>query len=127
MKIYTYFNNICVIKNNCDITKDNGFALKNLHCDFERTKSNITIMVFPDINIRFYIWHYKRSLEYHKNKIFYNEVNHNRVNNASESFNNYLSDLFSKKTYFRLIYTLNIDVSLYSDTYERRKCHIAGL
>ena len=44
------------------------------------------------------------------------------TNNGSESFNNYLNDLFSKKeTYFRLIYTLNNDVSLYSDTYERKK------
>jgi len=51
---------------------------------------------------------------------YYNNIEH-ITNNASESFNNYLSGLFSKKpTYFRLIYTLNNDVSLYPDTYERR-------
>ncbi|ORY46692.1 hypothetical protein LY90DRAFT_509246 [Neocallimastix californiae] len=50
---------------------------------------------------------------------YYNNIEH-ITNNASESFNNYLSGLFSKKpTYFRLIFTLN-DVSLYPDTYERR-------
>ena len=39
--------------------KDNGFAPKNLHCDFERSISNATIIVFLDINIRYCIWHYK--------------------------------------------------------------------
>ena len=43
------------------------------------------------------------------------------TNNTSESFNNYLGGIFSKKpTYFILIYKLNNDVSLYPDTYERR-------
>ena len=51
---------------------------------------------------------------------YYNNIEH-VTNNASESFNNYLNGLFSKKpTYFRLIYTLNNDVSLFPDTYERR-------
>ncbi|KAL6594131.1 hypothetical protein LY90DRAFT_514337 [Neocallimastix californiae] len=51
---------------------------------------------------------------------YYNNIEH-ITNNASESFNNYLCGLSSKKpTYFRLIYTLNNDVSLYPDTYERR-------
>ena len=168
--------------------KDNGFAPKNLHCDFERAISNAEIIVFPDINIRYCIWHYKQSLRHHKNKICHNEVNHNRdlyvyyndilnlpfinpnyildilhkikksciknsyiqflifleyfrkiylilydienwnyynniehiTNNAFESFNNYLSGLFSKKpTYFKLTYTLNNDVFLYPDTYEK--------
>jgi len=61
-------------------------------------------MVFPDINIRYYIWHYKRSLEYHKNKIFYNEVNHNRglyiyynaILNLPFINPNYILDIFHK-------------------------------
>ena len=185
----TYKTIFEVIKSNCDITKDNGFSPKNLHCDFERAISNAAIIVFPDINIRYCIWHYKRSLGLHKNKICYNEVNQNRdlyvyynailnlpfinpnyildifhkikkscieknynqflifleyfrktylilynienwnyynniehiTNNASESYNNYIGSLFLKKsTYFRLIYTLNNEISLYPDTYERR-------
>ena len=32
----TYKTIFEVIKSNCDITKDNGFSPKNLHCDFER-------------------------------------------------------------------------------------------
>ncbi|ORY81110.1 hypothetical protein LY90DRAFT_500205 [Neocallimastix californiae] len=185
----TYKTIFEVIKSNCNITKDNGFAPKNLHCDFERAISNTAIIVFPDITIRYCIWHYKQSLRHHKNKICYNEVNHNRdlyvyynailnlpfinpnyildifhkikksciennynqflifleyfrktylihydienwnyynniehiTNNASESYNNYIGSLFLKKsTYFRLIYTLNNEISLYPDTYERR-------
>ncbi|KAL6630383.1 hypothetical protein U3516DRAFT_808802 [Neocallimastix sp. 'constans'] len=49
---------------------------KNL--DFKRAISNAAIIVFPDINIRYCIWHYKHSLGHHKNKICYNEVNHKR-------------------------------------------------
>ncbi|KAL6621785.1 hypothetical protein U3516DRAFT_745080 [Neocallimastix sp. 'constans'] len=99
--------------------------------------SNAAIILFPDINIRYCIWLYKRSLRHHKYKIFYNEKSifnyydienwnyYNNIehitNNTSESFNNYLGGIFSKKpTYFILIYKLNNDVSLYPDTYERR-------
>ena len=47
----TYKTIFEVIKSNCDITKDNGFSTKNLHCDFERAIFNAAIIVFPDINI----------------------------------------------------------------------------
>ena len=47
----TYKTIFEVIKSNCDITKDNEFSPKNLHCDFERAIFNAAIIVFPDINI----------------------------------------------------------------------------
>ncbi|OUM56553.1 hypothetical protein PIROE2DRAFT_18792 [Piromyces sp. E2] len=40
---------------------------KYFHCDFEIGISNAAKIVFPDINIKYFIWHYRRSLENHKN------------------------------------------------------------
>ena len=36
------------------------------HCDFEIAISNAAKNIFPDINIKYCIWHYKRSLEVKK-------------------------------------------------------------
>ncbi|KAG4107106.1 hypothetical protein H8356DRAFT_921584, partial [Neocallimastix lanati (nom. inval.)] len=60
--------------------------------------------VFPDINIRYCIWHYKRSSGRHKNKICYNEVNHNRdlyvnynaILNLFIIYLNYILNIFHK-------------------------------
>ncbi|KAL6600050.1 hypothetical protein U3516DRAFT_670119 [Neocallimastix sp. 'constans'] len=75
----------------------------------------ITRNFVPDLNEKTYLILYNI-----ENWNYYNNIEH-VTNNASESFNNYLNGLFSKKpTYFRLIYTLNNDASLYPDTHERR-------
>ena len=47
---------------------------KNLHCDFESGISKAAKTIFPNINIKYCIWHYKKSLEIKKNKLCYNEV-----------------------------------------------------
>ncbi|ORX76115.1 hypothetical protein BCR32DRAFT_284513 [Anaeromyces robustus] len=69
-------------------------------------------------------------LEYFKNNYLhkYNTNNWNYykniehiTNNASESFNNYLNNLFSKKpSFFKLIYILKKEESLSYNDYERR-------
>ncbi|KAL6625890.1 hypothetical protein U3516DRAFT_537518, partial [Neocallimastix sp. 'constans'] len=38
---------------------------------------NIAIKIFLNITIKYYVWHYKRSLEVQKNKLCYNEVESN--------------------------------------------------
>jgi len=43
---------------------------KNLHCDFERAISKAAKTIFPNTNIKYCIWHYKKSLEI-KKKINY--------------------------------------------------------
>ena len=50
---------------------------KILHCDFEKGLSNTTIKIFPNITIKYCVWHYKRSFEVQKNKLCYNEVENN--------------------------------------------------
>jgi len=47
---------------------------KNLHCDFERGISKVAKTIFPNTNIKYCIWHYKKLLDQKKNKLCYNEV-----------------------------------------------------
>ena len=179
--------NVRIINNNIDIHP------KYFHCDFEKGISNAVLKVFPSANIKYCIWHYKRSLEINKNKICFKEVeenndlyiyykaitnfpfinseyiidifnkikskcqqkNHNTflnfleyykktyilsyeikfwnyfeniehiTNNVSESYNNYLNNLFSKKpTFFKLLYILQKEETSIRNDYERR---IAGI
>jgi len=53
----------------------------NIHCNFEKGMSNTAkkkIFFFPNISIKYCIWHYQRSLEKQKqNKLCYNERNNN--------------------------------------------------
>ena len=63
--------NACKYNNNIIITP------KILHCDFEKGISNAAIKIFPNISIKYCIWHYKRSLEVQKNKLCHNEVEYN--------------------------------------------------
>ncbi|KAG4104112.1 hypothetical protein H8356DRAFT_1351096 [Neocallimastix lanati (nom. inval.)] len=49
----------------------------NFHCDFEQGISNDTKKVFPNINIKNCVWHYKRSLEKQKNILCYHKVKNN--------------------------------------------------
>ncbi|KAG4092293.1 hypothetical protein H8356DRAFT_1429595 [Neocallimastix lanati (nom. inval.)] len=84
------------IKKNANKFRSNTLITTiNFHCDFEQ--------VFPNINIKYCVWHYKRSLEKQKNILCYHEVKNNNdynvnnwnyyeniehlTNNASESCN----------------------------------------
>jgi len=49
----TYNNNIII-------------ELKTLHCDFQRSISKTAKTIFPNTNIKYCIWHYKKSLEIKK-------------------------------------------------------------
>ncbi|KAL6617972.1 hypothetical protein U3516DRAFT_747803 [Neocallimastix sp. 'constans'] len=77
---------------------------KILQYDFEKGISNVAIKIFSNITIKYFIWHYKRSLKtcLYKYNIqywnYYNDINH-ITNNASESFNNYLKKLEEPLSY----------------------------
>ncbi|ORX76137.1 hypothetical protein BCR32DRAFT_304110 [Anaeromyces robustus] len=171
---------------------NNEITPKYFHCDFEKAISNAAEKVFPNINIKYCIWHYKRALKNKFNKLcskevisnndlnndykhisnfpfinpdyiydiynrikskckehnyvqflefleyfyytylidynikywnYYNNIKH-ITNNASESYNNQLKSIFSKKpTFFKLIYVLQKQEFLSNIDYQRR---IAG-
>ncbi|KAG4101428.1 hypothetical protein H8356DRAFT_1383400 [Neocallimastix lanati (nom. inval.)] len=101
----------------------------NFHCDFEQ--------VFPNINIKYCVWHYKRSLEKQKNILCYHEVKNNNdynvnnwnyyeniehlTNNASEPYNSYLNNIFpNKPLFYKLIYILKEEEKLSYNDYQRR-------
>ncbi|KAG4095787.1 hypothetical protein H8356DRAFT_1398299 [Neocallimastix lanati (nom. inval.)] len=112
----------------------------NFHGDIEKGISNAAKKIFPQINIKYCVWHFKRSLEiqkkkqiinfleffeyfninylnkYHANNWnYYNNIEH-ITNNASESFNNYLNNLFPKKpTFYKLIIALKKEETLSTD------------
>ncbi|KAG4103918.1 hypothetical protein H8356DRAFT_1419868 [Neocallimastix lanati (nom. inval.)] len=122
----------------------------NFHCDFEQGISNAAKKVFPNINIKYCVWHYKRSLEKQKNILCYHEVKNNNdynnfqqfleyfnknyllkynvnnwnyyeniehlTNNASESYNSYLNNIFpNKHLFYKLIYILKEENLSYND------------
>ncbi len=63
--------NIRIINNNIPIHP------KYFHWDFEKGISNAVLKIFPSVSMKYCIWHYKRSLEIHKKKICFNEVEEN--------------------------------------------------
>ena len=60
--------NICKNNNNINVTP------KHFRCDFEQAISNAFLKIFPFLDIKYCIWHFKRALEIQKNKLCYNEV-----------------------------------------------------
>ncbi|ORX52493.1 hypothetical protein BCR32DRAFT_251807 [Anaeromyces robustus] len=141
-----------IIKNVNKFRENSITTQINLHCDFEIAISNAARKIIPNLNIKYCVWHYKKSLEKQKNILCFNEVDNNNdvyvyykaisnlpfinpeyifdiyfkikkhiTNNASESFNNYLNNLFPKKpSFFKLIYILKKEESLSYNDYERR-------
>ncbi|KAG4103920.1 hypothetical protein H8356DRAFT_1029838 [Neocallimastix lanati (nom. inval.)] len=66
------------IKKNANKFRSNTLITTiNFHCDFEQGISNAAKKVFPNINIKYCVWHYKRSLEKQKNILCYHEVKNN--------------------------------------------------
>ncbi|KAG4089293.1 hypothetical protein H8356DRAFT_1432007 [Neocallimastix lanati (nom. inval.)] len=109
----------------------------NFHCDFEQGISNAAKKVFPNINIKYCVWHYKRSLEKQKNILCYHEVKNNNdynvnnwnyyeniehlTNNASEFYNSNLNNIFpNKPLFYKLIYILKEEENLSYNDYQRR-------
>ena len=45
-----------------------------MHCDFKKGISKAAKKIFPNINIKYCIWHFKRSLEIKKNEFCYIKV-----------------------------------------------------
>ncbi|ORX63847.1 hypothetical protein BCR32DRAFT_307229 [Anaeromyces robustus] len=117
-------------KNANKYNSNNEITPKYFNCDFEKAISNAAEKVFPNINIKYCIWHYKRAFKNKFNKLcskeywnYYNNIKH-ITNNASESYNNQLKSIFSKKpTFFKLIYVLQKQEFLFNIDYQRR---IAG-
>ena len=54
------------------------FSEKLFHCDFEKGITNAVENVFPNMNIKYCVWHYKRLLR-NKKKICYKEVKDNNI------------------------------------------------
>ncbi|KAG4101048.1 hypothetical protein H8356DRAFT_1034900 [Neocallimastix lanati (nom. inval.)] len=66
------------IKKNANKFRSNTLITTiNFHCDFEQGISNAAKKVFPNINIKYCVWYYKRSLEKQKNISCYHEVKNN--------------------------------------------------
>ena len=90
--------NVSKYNNNTEITP------KYFHCDFERGISNAAEKVFPNSNIKYCIWHYKRALEKQKNKLCFNEVDDNKdlyiyykfISNLSFINPKYIYDIYNK-------------------------------
>ncbi|KAG4091682.1 hypothetical protein H8356DRAFT_1430157 [Neocallimastix lanati (nom. inval.)] len=126
------------IKKNANKFRSNTLITTiNFHCDFEQGISNAAKKVFPNINIKYCVWHYKRSLEKQKNILCYHEVKNNNdynVNNwnyyeniehltniASEYYNSYLNNIFpNKPLFYKLIYILKEKENLSYNDYQRR-------
>ncbi|KAG4091036.1 hypothetical protein H8356DRAFT_1331764 [Neocallimastix lanati (nom. inval.)] len=96
----------------------------NFHCDFEQGISNAAKKVFPNINIKYCVWHYKRSLEKQKNILCYHEVkNNNDVYIYYKAISNlpYLNNIFpNKPLFYKLIYILKEEENLSYNDYQRR-------
>ncbi|KAG4092118.1 hypothetical protein H8356DRAFT_1406358 [Neocallimastix lanati (nom. inval.)] len=134
----TYETLIKEIKKNANKFRSNTLiTTTNFHCDFEQGISNAAKKVFPNINIKYCVLHYKRSLEKQKNILCYHEVKNNNdynvnnwnyyeniehlTNNASESYNSYLNNIFpNKPLFYKLIYILKEEENLSYNDYQRR-------
>ncbi|OUM58212.1 hypothetical protein PIROE2DRAFT_16586 [Piromyces sp. E2] len=86
----------------------------NSHCDFEIGISNAAKKVFPNINIKYYFWHYKRSLEKQKNELCYNEVENN--NNLKTYYKAILNFPFINPEYIFDI-CMNIEIECRRNNY----------
>ncbi|KAG4094152.1 hypothetical protein H8356DRAFT_1311265 [Neocallimastix lanati (nom. inval.)] len=92
------FNKLKQNSNNNIITEP-----KNVHCDFEKGISKAVKKIFPSINIKYCIWHYKNLLEIKKNELCRNEVNDDeKIFNYYKGISNlpfinpeYIMDIFS--------------------------------
>ncbi|KAG4083448.1 hypothetical protein H8356DRAFT_1318843 [Neocallimastix lanati (nom. inval.)] len=92
------FNKLKQNSNNNIITEP-----KNVHCDFEKGISKAVKKIFPNINIKYCIWHYKNLLEIKKNELCRNEVNDDeKIFNYYKGISNlpfinpeYIMDIFS--------------------------------
>ncbi|KAL6589824.1 hypothetical protein U3516DRAFT_771687 [Neocallimastix sp. 'constans'] len=133
-----------------------AYLFSNYHKNiFTDGISNTAKKVFPNINIKYCVWHYKRSLEKQKNILCYHEVKNNNnynnflqfleyfnknyllkynvnnwnyyeniehlTNNASESYNSYLNNIFpNKPLFYKLIYISKEEENLSYNDYQRR-------
>ncbi|KAG4086485.1 hypothetical protein H8356DRAFT_1059953 [Neocallimastix lanati (nom. inval.)] len=96
------------IKKNANKFRSNTLITTiNFHCDFEQGISNAAKKVFPNINIKYCVWHYKRSLEKQKNILCYHEVKNNNDNLSKKKYNNFLQFL----EYFNKNYLLKYNVN----------------
>jgi len=63
----TYLTLFNVLKNNAIKFSNNiDISPNNFHCDFEKGISNAAKIIFPNIHIKYCVWHFKRSLEIQK-------------------------------------------------------------
>ena len=105
------FNELKQNSNNNIITEP-----KNVHCDFEKGISKAVKIIFPNINIKYCIWHYKRSLEIKKNELCYNEVK-----NDKKIFNYYKA--ISNLPFINPEYIMDIYILIKTKSNEKNSCY----
>ncbi|KAG4102918.1 hypothetical protein H8356DRAFT_1420747 [Neocallimastix lanati (nom. inval.)] len=119
------------IKKNANKFRSNTLITTiNFHCDFEQGISNAAKKILPNINIKYCYNNFLQFLEYfNKNYLlkynvnnwnYYKNIEH-LTNNASESYNSYLSNIFpNKPLFYKLIYILKEEENLSYNDYQRR-------
>ena len=76
---------------------------KFIHVDFEKAIINAIKKLYLNIKIRYFLWHFKRNLEIHKNQIcniidIFNKINNENDNNNFKEFIEYLKkDIYNIK------------------------------
>ncbi len=105
------FNELKQNSNNNIITEP-----KNVHCDFEKGISKAVKNIFPNTNIKYCIWHYKRSLEIKKNELCYNEVK-----NDKKIFNYYKA--ISNLPFINPEYIMDIYILIKTKSNEKNSCY----
>jgi len=89
---------------------------KNVHCDFEKGISKAVKKIFPNINIKYCIWHYKRLLEIKKD-----ELCHDEVKNDKKIFNYYKA--ISNLPFINPEYIMDIYVLIKTKSNEKNSCY----
>ncbi|ORX76414.1 hypothetical protein BCR32DRAFT_284173 [Anaeromyces robustus] len=107
-----------IIKNVNKFRENSITTQINLHCDFEIAISNAARKIIPNLNIKYCVWHYKKSLEKQKNILCFNEVDNN---NDVYVYYKAISNLpFINPEYIFDIYFKIKKESLSYNDYERR-------
>ena len=91
-------------KNACKYNNNIIILPIKFHCDFERGISNAAKKIFPNIKIKFCVWHFKRALENKRNKLCNGEMDANKdlckeykaISNLPFIYPDYIAEVYFK-------------------------------
>ncbi|KAG4081394.1 hypothetical protein H8356DRAFT_1339713 [Neocallimastix lanati (nom. inval.)] len=93
----------------------------NFHCDFEQGISNVAKKIIRKTKNILCYHEVKNNNDYNVNNWNYYENIERLTNNASESYNSYLNNIFpNKPLFYKLIYILKEEENLSYNDYQRR-------